>query len=214
MENKIKKYHRIAAGMVFIAFPLLFYVLGDFPRRTLLKETISVVTLIAFFMMLFQFYLSRANGIILKEHKMSKIVKWHKVLGYVFVSILLVHPFLIVLPRYFEAGVEPSEAFTTILTTFGSKGVILGLSAWVPVFIIGLTSILRNKLGLSYKAWRIIHGILSIVFISAASLHVVELGRHINQPMQWLIAVLSIGGITLLIQTYLFKKPNPKQQQS
>ncbi|MDY0104494.1 MAG: ferric reductase-like transmembrane domain-containing protein [Lentimicrobium sp.] len=214
MENKIKIYHRIAAGMVFIAFPLLFYVLGDFPRRTLLKETISVVTLIAFFMMLFQFYLSRANGNILKEHKMSKVVKWHKVLGYVFVSILLVHPFLIVLPRYFEAGVEPLEALTTILTTFGSKGIILGLSAWVLVFIIGLTSILRNKLGLSYKAWRISHGILSIVFISVASLHVVELGRHINQPMQWMIAVLSIGGITLLIQTYLFKKPNPKQQQS
>ena len=214
MENKIKKYHRIAAGMVFIAFPVLFYVLGDFPRRTLLKETISVVTLIAFFMMLFQFYLSRANGNILKEHKMSKVVKWHKVLGYVFVSILLVHPFLIVLPRYFEAGVEPSEALTTILTTFGSKGIILGLSAWVLVFIIGLTSILRNKLGLSYKAWRITHGILSIVFISVASFHVVELGRNISQPLQWLIAVLSIVGITLLIQTYLFKKPNPKKQQS
>ena len=214
MENKIRKYNRIAAGMVFIAFPVLFYVLGDFPRRTVLKETISIITLIAFFMMLFQFYLSRANGKVLKEHKMSKVVKWHKVLGYVFVSILLVHPFLIVLSRYFESGVEPLEAFTTIITTFGSKGVVLGLSAWVLMFIIGLTSLLRNNLGLSYKAWRITHGILSIVFIAIASLHVVEQGRHINQPMQWLIAVLSIGGITLLIQTYLFKKSNPKKQQS
>lgn len=214
MENKIKIYHRIAAGMVFIAFPVLFYIFGDFPRRTLLKETISVVTLIAFFMMLFQFYLSRANGNILKEHKMSKVVKWHKVLGYVFVSILLVHPFLIVLPRYFEAGVQPSEAFTTIITTFGSKGVVLGLSAWVLVLLIGLTSITRNHIGLSYKVWRIFHGILSVMFIAIASFHVTDMGRHINTPMLWLITVLSIGGITLLIQTYLFKKSNPKQQQS
>ena len=205
MDNKMKIYNRIAAVAVFIAFPVLLYTIGDFARRTVLKEAISLLTILAFFMMLMQFYLSRANGKLLKVHKMGRVIKWHKVLGYIFVSILLFHPFLIVLPRYFEAGIEPVDAFVELLSNFRQKGMMLGLIAWILMFIIGLTSLIRKWLPFSYSTWRVIHGSLSIVFILTASLHVINMGRHINEPMTWLIAILSMLGVALLLNTYIFK---------
>lgn len=208
----MKTYNRIAAIVVFVALPALAYSLSDFPGRTLLKEAISLLTILAFFMMLLQFYLSRANKNILKGHKMGKVVKWHKVLGYVFVSILLIHPFLIVLPRHFEAGIAPTDAFIEILSNLNQKGLILGLTAWVLMFIIGLTSIFRNQLPFSYKTWRVIHGYLSIAFILTASLHAVDMGRHINKPLAWLIAILAVTGVTLLLRTYIFKSVPQKQE--
>lgn len=210
MENKIKTYNRLAAIAVFVALPVLIYTSGDFARRTVLKESISLLSILAFFMMLMQFYLSRANSTVLKGHKMGKVIKWHKVLGYVFVSTLLLHPFLIVLPRYFEAGVTPNDAFVELLSNFNQQGLILGLTAWILMIIIGLTSIIRNKIPLPYKIWRVIHGYLSIAFILTASLHVVNMGRHINKPMAWLIAILTTIGIAMLLTTYIFKSASPK----
>ncbi len=212
MENRTKTYNRIAAIAVFIALPVLFYTLGDFARRTLLKEAISLLTILAFFMMLMQFYLSRANKKVLKDHKMGKVIKWHKVLGYVFVSVLLLHPFLIVLPRYFEAGIDPIDAFTELISNFNQTGLLLGLTAWILMFIIGLTSMFRNKLPFSYKTWRLIHGYLSIAFILTASLHVMDMGRHIDKPMAFLITILSLSGVVLLLRTYIFK-PAPQKNQ-
>ena len=205
MDNRIKIYNRIAAFTVFIALPVLIYTLCDFPRRTLLKETISILTIVAFFILLMQFFLSQANRNILKGHKMVHVVKWHKVLGYVFLSILLLHPFLIVLPRYFEAGITPEDAFSELLANFNQQGLMLGLTTWILMIIIGLTSLLRNNLPFTYKTWRVIHGYLSIAFIVTASLHVVNMGRHINNPMAWLIAVLSISGVAMLLKTYIVK---------
>jgi predicted ferric reductase len=207
MENKIKIYNRIAAVLVFIGLPLLFWVLADVPRRSNLKEAISILTLLSFSLMLGQFYLARSNRNVLKEHKMSKVIKWHKVIGYTFVSILLLHPFLIVVPRYFESGVEPKEAFITMLTTFDSLGVVLGMVAWCLMLLIGLTSIFRNQLPLSYKTWRVFHGILSITFITLATWHALVLGRHTDKAMSVFMMVMAAGGVFLLLKNYFSTNP-------
>jgi predicted ferric reductase len=202
MLNKIKAYNRIVSILVFIGLPLLFWALGDIPRRSTLKEAISVLTLVAFSLMLGQFYLARSNRQILKEHKMNKVINWHKVIGYILVPLLLFHPFLIAIPRYFESGIEPNEAFIKILTTFDNQGIVLGISAWCLMFVLGLTSFFRKLIPLSYKTWRIIHGILSVCFIATATWHVLKLGRHIDTAMTVFILIVATGGVILLLQTY------------
>lgn len=205
MEKRIKFYNRLAIIIVFIALPLLFYALGDFPRRSFLKEIIAVITVLAFFTMLLQFYLSRLNRNVLKNHKMSKVIHWHKVLGYVFVSVLMLHPVLIVFPRFFESGVEPIGAFTSLLTNYTNTGILLGIIAWLLMILIGITAMFRSYLGIRYKAWRYLHGLISLVFIILASTHVISLGRHINRPMALIIILLASGAVVILIKTYFIK---------
>jgi predicted ferric reductase len=207
MDNKIRIYNRIAAILIFIGLPVLFWALGDTPRRSNLKEAISILTLVAFSMMLAQFYLARTNRQILKEHKMSKVINWHKVIGYTFVGVLLFHPILIVVPRYFESGVEPKEAFTTMITSFDNYRIILGMIAWGLMLIIGITSMFRDKLPMSYLTWRVIHGILSAIFIGTATWHATSLGRHAGNPMSVFMIIVATGGVLLLLKTYFTKSP-------
>lgn len=193
----MKKYNYIAAFFIFIALPLLFLAMGDFPHRTVLKESISILIILAYFMMLGQLFVKRSNG----------LVKIHKIIGYIFVSVLLVHPFLIVVPRYFESSVAPMEALFTILTTFNSTGIVIGMSAWCLMLILGITSLLRNRLGIKYKTWRMLHGILSILFIVFATWHAVNLGRHTDSAMSIYMIILAASGALFLLKTYIFKVP-------
>lgn len=195
-----------------MAFPLAIYFMGNFPKRTVLKEAISLLTILSFFVMLLQFFLSRANRNIL-QGPMNGTIKWHKALGYIFVGILILHPFLIVVPRFFEAGIQPANAFTELLSNFNQGGLLLGLIAWILILIIGITSWFRDRLPFSYKTWRLIHGFLSIAFILMASFHVLNMGRHINEYMAWLIAIFSVAGVTLLLRIYLFKPFSQKIKQ-
>jgi len=202
MDSRIKIYNRILAILIFTGLPVMFWALSEVPRQSVLRETISIITLLAFSIMLLQFYLARINRPMLKGQKMGKVLKWHKTLGYIFVVVLLIHPFLVILPRYYESGINPKDAFITMITTF-NKGIVLGIIAWGLMFLIGLTSLIRKVLPLSYKTWRLIHGILSIAFIITASLHVLKLGRHIDTSLSVFIILLASGGVFLLIRTYI-----------
>ena len=191
--------------LIFIGLPLLLWALGDFHNNTMLKESLSLLVILSFFLMIGQFLLARSNKASLKVIKKAKVIRFHKIIGYTFTAVLLLHPFFIVLPRYFEAGVEPEEAFMTMITTLDSLGVVLGISAWILMFAIGMTSYFRNRLGMNYRAWRVFHGILSIVFITVASLHVINLSSHINTPFIILICTLASVGILLLLKIYILK---------
>jgi len=114
-ERDMKSKNIFFIVSILVGFSLLFWVVGDFPRRTILKEIISVFTLISFSILMGQFFLSRGNRKMMKLPPMGKLVKFHRIFGYIFIGILFIHPFLIVFPRYFESGVEPMEAFTTLL---------------------------------------------------------------------------------------------------
>lgn len=195
------------ATMILIGLPLLIWAMGDFPRRTLLKDSLSLLTLLAFGLMLGQFYLARSYAGAMRSLGAGSILKIHKFVGYTFVGILLVHPFFIVLPRFFESGVDPLAALVTLVTTFDSPGVVLGLAAWCLMVILGVTSLFRDRLPLKYRTWRILHGVLSVVFIALATWHAIDLGRHTDTFMSAWMILLAAGGVVLLLKRYLGKTP-------
>ena len=94
MSANIKFLYIILSTLVFIVLPLLFFFLGDFPKKTLLKDSISIITILAFFILISQFYLSKINEGIVKIFKTIKVIKIHKIIGYVVLPIFLIHPFL------------------------------------------------------------------------------------------------------------------------
>ena len=204
--TNIKSLYIFFSFLFFIALPLLFFTLGDFPKRDILKEFISIITILAFFMIIAQFYLSKLNDDVIKIFKTFKVIKIHKIIGYTILPILLLHPFLIVVPRFFEAGPKPLDSFILMITSFDNLGLFLGIVAWTLMLVLGLTSMFRNSLKMSYKAWKIFHGVLSLIFIVIASWHAIELGRHMSIPMISLIIVLVLIASILLLKNYFFNK--------
>ncbi|MGD9899477.1 MAG: ferric reductase-like transmembrane domain-containing protein [Calditrichaceae bacterium] len=206
MMQYTKKDWLVPVTGFFVGFPLMLYILGDFARKTVLKESLSVLFILAFPMMLGLFFLTRSNGKAVKLFRMSRIVKYHKFIGYTAVAVFLVHPFLLVVSRFFEAGVAPLEAFVTIITTFDSLGVILGIVAWSLMLTLGILSFFRDRLSLSYTNWRYIHGVLAMIFVAIATWHMIDLGRHTNLAMSIYIITLAMGSEILVLKTYFFKQ--------
>lgn len=178
MEQVIKKYNILTGIFIFVCIPILLYILDLSVYRTALKEFLSLITIIAFSLIFSQFFISRINDDIQYGNKINKVLNFHKYLGYIVISILFFHPFFIVLPRFFEAGIEPLDAFVIMITSFDNFGIVLGIISWFLMLTIGITSFLRYKLGLKYKSWKTFHGIISALFIVLSTWHMIELGRH------------------------------------
>ena len=207
-----RTYTIIAALAVFVGLPLLLYALGDAPRRTVLKEVISILTLLAFFMMLGQYFLARSNETLLSLFKSYQIQKVHKYIAYTAVSMILIHPFLVVLPRFFEAGVMPSDAFVTMISTLDSVGILLGLAAWFLLLVLAATAYFRKqlmrRLTHRYRGWRHFHGAMAVTFTVLALWHSIELGRHTDIAMSALVITLALIGFLLLAGLYRGKEPS------
>lgn len=204
----------IPVPLVLLGLPLLFWALGDVPRRTVLKESLSLATLLSFTMMLGLFYLTRGARYTLTARPMRTVVSLHKIIGYCVVPILLLHPLFIVMPCHFESGITPREAFVTMITTTQTPGIVLGIMAWCLMLILGLTSLLRNKLPMTYQTWRLCHGLLSVIFVAVATWHALSLGRHMNRPMSTTLILLAAGGILLLLKTFIFKSAKDQKEAS
>lgn len=191
--------------ITFIGMPLFLYYSGNFQKRTTLMETISIVTILGFSLLLSQFFTSRLNYKLMKKIRMVNVVAIHRFIGYLFISILLFHPFFIIIPKFFDNGVTPSDAFVRLITTFSSTGIILGLIAYASMLILMITAFFRFKLHLHYKTWRNLHGYLTLFFVIAATWHVVDMGRHSNMSFSIYYILMVAIGMFYLIRTNLFK---------
>lgn len=211
MKLTAKTFALIAAMAIFVGLPLLFYALGDVPRRSMLKETISVLTLLAFTMMLGQYFLARSNKALFTLFKPPQVQKVHKYIAYSAVGVILLHPLLIVLPRQLEGGVRPWDAFVTMITEFDSLGIVLGLAAWVLLLVLGVSAFFRKRLiprfTLRYRGWRYFHGGLAVSFTLLGLWHAIELGRHTDTPMAAFLVTLVLIGLALLARLYWGAEP-------
>jgi predicted ferric reductase len=206
MKLSAQTYAIIAGLAVFIGLPMLFYGLGDAPRRSLLKEVISVATLLGFIAMLGQFFLARGNETLLGLFKPPQIQKLHKYIAYSAVAVILLHPVLIVLPRMLEGGIQAWDAFVTMVTDLGNLGIVAGLIAWVLLLVLSVTAFLRKTLiphfKLRYRGWRYFHGGLAVAFTVLALWHSIALGRHTDVAMSAFLLTLAALGFAMLAHMY------------
>ena len=211
MKFTVQSVTILVALAVFLGLPVLFYALGDVPRRTLLKEAFSLATLLAFAAMLGQYFMARSNTWLLSVFKPPQIQKVHKYIAYTAVAVILLHPALIVLPRALEGGVRPWDAFITMITTFDNLGIIVGLVAWGLLVVLGVTAFFRRpivkRLSTHYRGWRYFHGGLAVSFTVLALWHSIELGRHTDLAMSALFLTLALIGFALLAKLYWGARP-------
>lgn len=191
--------------ITFIAIPLILWNIGNFPRRNALMETLSIMTILGFALLLSQFFFSRINKSLVMDIRMVNVLSIHKFIGYVFVSILLLHPFFIIVPKIFDSGLNPGDAFIELITAVGSLGVVLGMIAYTIMLILLVTAFFRFKLHLKYTTWRNLHAYLAVFFVLTATLHVIKLGRHSNIAFKIYYVLMVVSGIYYLLKTYLFK---------
>jgi predicted ferric reductase len=203
MQSQTNKLRLLPMIVLFTGLPIVFFITGDFPRRSLLKESISLLTIIGLCLILVEFFLTRSGHFLWLRYNMVKVISTHKIIGYVFLCVFLVHPFLIVLPRYFEAGADPADSLMTIFGTSSNPGVLTGILAWGLMLLLFGTALFRKRIPLSYKKWVTVHRWLAIAFIIFACWHALNLGRHTDLVLSTYILLLAFCSIALHLKDFI-----------
>ena len=210
MKAKSYLFKFSALIFTFIAVPLYLYFSGNFERRTTLMETLSIVTILAFSLLLSQFFTSRLNYKLMKQIRMVNVVAIHRFIGYVFIIVILLHPFFIIVPKFFDDAVTPTDAFVRLITIYNTTGIIFGLIAYGIMIILMVTAFFRFKMNLHYRTWRSLHGYLTLLFVITATWHVIDMGRHSNSSFTLFYLLVVATGIYYVLRKYLFKKTAKK----
>jgi len=197
------------SALAFAGIPLLIRVLEDGHGRGLIQETLSILAVLTLCQMIVLCFWSRAHALATKCLTWPTRVRWHKRIGYACVGIMLFHPLMPIAHTLLEPGISPTDAFVTMITTF-NRGVILGISAWCSMLLLGVTALTRSRLPMRYTTWQIFHGTLAMVFIILAVWHVVDLGGHAaTPPMVLYISLLAASSVLLVASRYLKHPGNP-----
>lgn len=162
-------------------------------------------TLYASFLVLFNslamaaFFLQFPLAGRLKHMRPFSNIDWsmlsHRKLGRWLAVIFLLHPILIVAPRF---AISVDDGIESLWVILQAKSMLTGILAWLLLMLWVLFSIYRDKLKLSYEQWRCTHLSGFVVIAILATLHVTTVGSHGQfeawfNRWWWALLALSIG---------------------
>ncbi|MBM9519208.1 hypothetical protein JWG39_05160 [Desulforhopalus vacuolatus] len=200
----------LRAIAVFAGFPVLFMLIkGVFSGRNAYLEIFSLITVTAWCLVPGQFYWFPRNRFLSLHLRGCMLSKYHIVTGTLLVLLLCSHPFLLVVPKLFEYGISPREAFFTMIST-PTAGVLSGIISWLLLATLGITAWFRNVLPLKYKAWRRMHGILAFLVLIFGLHHVFVLGRHITPFITVIFTLFALAAAVMMLRRWFDLIPHAK----
>jgi predicted ferric reductase len=182
--------------------PLVLAWLQGLPSRPVQDELATGLGMVAFSILLSEFVLCGRFKVISARMGMDVTMRVHQLAARAALLFVLVHPFLYATPMLnhplpwdgsgqLTLGLDVTSAFT-------------GITGWVLVLIIVLTSIWRDQLPFRYETWRLLHGVGAVITAVAVTHHTLASGRYSADPLLagfW--AVLLVVALGSLVKTYL-----------
>lgn len=207
--NRKKKLALIYSIGLFIPFLISRTINMD--DKGIYVSIISTVNLLAMMAFFVQFPL----GSRLKQIPIFANIDWsiskHKKAGQWLGAIFLLHPLLILGPRFF---VSFNDAMVSIVETITSPQMLTGVIAWCLMIVWILTSIFKNHLPMRYETWRFTHVVGFVVIAFLATLHVTSVGSHGQFQSQFTIVWWTLCSLSVLMvgYNYLIKPLRIKKQ--
>jgi predicted ferric reductase len=124
---------------------------------------------------------------------------FHNLMGVVALGFVLAHPVLLFISGY------PTNCW---LNPFSSCAHIATQTAFLSVLILLLligVSLWRKQLRIRYEVWYVSHGILALVVIFAALVHIFIIGRYTTTPVMkgvWILYSVLVMGLIIWYKIY------------
>lgn len=165
----------VTVYLVLTLVPYLWSLTQGLAYRGPYAAAVTLCNLTGLAALLAQFPLSGRLDAVTRHTGIDNGMRLHRLAGQVVGGYFLLHPLLIVLPRY---GIAPQRATDDLWTALTAAESATGLYAWALMCIWVLVARFRNRLGISYEAWRISHGFGFVAVAILATLHAIDVGRH------------------------------------
>ncbi len=178
-----------------IALPLLVALLPPRPPgREVATEIGVAIGFVALAMLGAQFLLTARFPRLAAPFGLDWLLKLHRVAGVLAVVALLAHVgILVAVVPEFRAFLDPFDD----LARAGALWVVLGAAAGLVVL-----TLWRRQLGIPYQWWRLLHGMLSLLVMLIAVVHVFQVGHY--SEVGWKMAfwgAYGLGAAGLLVWT-------------
>lgn len=162
------------------------------PGRGFLEELSVALGFVGLAMMGLQFAAVSRFARVSAPFGLDVVLHFHRQIAFVALAFVLAHPAIMAAERSVDL-INPVAAHWTARA---------GQLSVIAVVALVATSVWRRRLGLSYEAWRVLHGILAVVAVAAALVHVERVGHYVSGPWkQGLWALFSAVFVALLVNT-------------
>jgi predicted ferric reductase len=187
--------------------PLLIAFLGDVPPgRDWMTEMSVALGFVGLSMLGLQFVVTARSRLLASPYGMDLVLRFHRGISLVAFTFILAHPILL-----FITDPATLELLRVWDAPWRARFGVLSVVALIAIVV---TSTWRERVRLSYEAWRLLHGILAVVIVATALVHVQLVGHYVSTVWkQALWAVLSVSLVSVLfhvrvIQPFLlFRRP-------
>lgn len=189
----------ITAYVAAMMLPFVVAVMPPTPdARGLAVELGVALGFVAFAMLGAQFLLTARFPRLAAPYGLDGLLRFHRVAGVLALVAVLAHILILVAVRAeFRAFLNPFDDFMRA----GALWMLVG----ALVALVALT-IWRKQLGIPYQWWRLTHGVLALVVMLVAVVHIFRVGHFSSVP--WKMAVWALygaGSAMLLVWTRIVR---------
>jgi predicted ferric reductase len=193
--------------MAYIALTLLPYLWSlaqGLEVRGPYQLLLTMLNIAMFAALLAQYPLSGRIAAVTRIAGVDNGMHLHRKAGEIVGLFFLLHPLLIVAPRFFIAPQKASADLWSSITTGEAS---TGAFAWSIMTVFVLMSMYREKLKLGYEAWRISHGVALAAVAILGTDHAVSVGRHgrYNGWFDFMWIVLCVFAVAIVAYTYFVR---------
>ncbi len=189
----------IAAYVLAILIPVAVALLPPRPDgRGLAVELGVAVGFIAFAMLAAQFLLTARFPRLASPLGLDRLIRFHRVAGVLALLAVLTHVgILIVIDAEFRAFLNPFDD----LPRAGALWMVLGALVGLVVL-----TIWRRQLRIPYQWWRLTHGLLALLVMLIAIVHVFQVGYYSSAVWKMAVwALIGVAAMSLLVWTRVIR---------
>lgn len=202
---KLSRQRRLALGyLCLMSLPFLATFSLNMAQQGIYATTLMVINMLA----MMAFYLQFPLASRLKQITLFTNIDWnisrHKQVGQWLGIIFLLHPILILAPRFSLSFADGMHSLISVVT---APAMLTGIIAWVGLLIWILTAICKDSLQMRYETWRFTHMLGFVAIAILATLHVTTIGSHGQfqasfKLIWWVLCGLSV---VMVLHNYFIK---------
>lgn len=206
------KGFRLSIGyFLLLTMPFFASQMLDMDFNGIYPAILTVINMLA----IMAFYVQFPLGSRLKSLPLFANIDWsiqrHKKVGKWLGIIFLLHPVLILAPRFL---VSFSDGVSSLTEVVFAPQMLTGIIAWVSMIIWVLLSIYKDKLPMRYETWHLTHLLGFIAISILATLHITSVGSHGQFQSEFNLVWWGLCGFSLAMvaYNYLVKPARLKRQ--
>jgi len=194
---QINKANMIVAYLAILLIPFLATLSLDIDDKGLYSTVLGFLNVVAMMAFFIQFPLAGR----LKHLPIFSNIDWsmskHKKAGKWLGAFFLLHPMLILAPRFL---VSFDDGLTSVVEVITSPQLLTGIIAWLVMMVWVLLAI--NKDRINYEAWRLTHILGFVIVCVLATLHVTSVGQHGQFEAQFNVLWWGLCTASVLLVVY------------